>query len=244
MKHIRNGFTLVEVMLFLAVSGLLLAGVLGMTQSSISSQRFNDATQSFAEFLRKVYSDVSNPQSIGDGRSDYAIYGKAIVFNNNNDTRVQKISVYDIIGNDLVSNIGNVKSMLINVGAKIKTNGPADKQVNGLEEEYIPKWGSVIDGIANNDIPFTGTILVVRRSGTGLIDTLVSNESLKGDDGLSSSDELDKFSERVVDFCVNMEGYGKEANLRWDVRIVENARNTSGIEIIDLDSEDNKCQHP
>lgn len=241
MKHIRNGFTLVEVMLFLAISGLLLAGVLGMTQSSISSQRFNDATQSFAEFLRKVYSDVSNPQSIGDGRSDYAIYGKAIVFNNNNDTRVQKIFVYDIIGNDSASNIGNVKNMLINVGAKIKTNGPADKQVNGLEEEYIPKWGSVIDSITNNGTPFAGTILVVRRSGTGLIDTLVSDKSLS-EGYVLSFDGLNDFSERVVDFCVNMEGYGKEANLRWDVRIVSNARNTSGIEIIDLDSGENECQ--
>jgi prepilin-type N-terminal cleavage/methylation domain-containing protein len=59
-KH--KGFTIIEVMIFLAISGLLLVGVLIGTGTTIARQRYNDAVQSFAEFLRQQYSFVINPQ--------------------------------------------------------------------------------------------------------------------------------------------------------------------------------------
>ena len=124
MKHKHGGFTLVEVTLFLAVSGLLLLGVLSMTQASITSQRFNDVTQNFAEFLRKVYSDVANPQGIGEGRSEQAIYGRMITFGekvdlsgNNVPSGEQKIFVYDVVGSANGIGTGDAISMLEGVGA-------------------------------------------------------------------------------------------------------------------------------
>lgn len=75
MKHKRNGFTLVEIVLFLAITSLLFVGIIAGTNNSIFQQRYNDSVQNFAEFLRRIYSEVANPQSVGDGRSDSAIYG-------------------------------------------------------------------------------------------------------------------------------------------------------------------------
>ena len=81
MSKMRRGFTLIEVALFLAVTGLLFAGVMVGVQNSIWQQRYNDTVQNFANFLRNVYSEVSNPQSSGNGRSEeLAIYGKLISF--------------------------------------------------------------------------------------------------------------------------------------------------------------------
>ena len=70
----RKGFTIVEVTLFLAISGALLAGLLAGSVSSIKRHRYNDSVNDFVEFLRRTYSEAINVQNerigtIGDSRS-------------------------------------------------------------------------------------------------------------------------------------------------------------------------------
>ena len=48
----RKGFTIIEVMLFLALSGLLLVGVLGGLGDNISRQRYNDAVQDVVNMMQ------------------------------------------------------------------------------------------------------------------------------------------------------------------------------------------------
>ena len=55
MKNSRRGFTLIEVALFLVVTGALFAAVTIGVQNSIYQQRQNDAVQNFAEFIRSAY---------------------------------------------------------------------------------------------------------------------------------------------------------------------------------------------
>ena len=78
MKRRKIGFTLIEVAFFIAITGLLFVGIIAGTQSSIWQQKYNDSVQSYADFLRSVYAEVSSIQGISDGRSDKAIYGKMI----------------------------------------------------------------------------------------------------------------------------------------------------------------------
>ena len=65
----KHGFTIIEVSLFLAITALLFVGITVGTQNSINQQRYADSVNSFADFLRNVYSQVSNPQSAGKGNS-------------------------------------------------------------------------------------------------------------------------------------------------------------------------------
>ena len=101
MSRIRKGFTLIEISIFLAVTGLLFAMVTIGVQNSIYQQRYNDTVQSFADFLRNIYSGVENVQSLGDGRHDVAIYGKMVSFGQTMDLEGnavesgQPIFVYD-----------------------------------------------------------------------------------------------------------------------------------------------------
>lgn len=114
MKRTKTGFTIIETVLFLAVSGFLIMGVVLGTSNSISRQRFQDSTQSFVEFLRRNYYEVSSTENsrkgeTGDyctvasgkisgsidkfpGRTNCGIYGKMLVFKNN------KVLSYDVLG--------------------------------------------------------------------------------------------------------------------------------------------------
>ena len=69
-EEVKQGFTIIEVMLVLAITGLMLVGVIAGTYSSIATQRYNDSVRSFSEFLREIYAEVISPQSLGEGNSD------------------------------------------------------------------------------------------------------------------------------------------------------------------------------
>lgn len=280
MKH--KGFTLVEVALFLGLTGLLFVGIIAGTSNSIVAQRFFDSTQSFAEFLRSVYSQVSNVEGVGTGRSDLAIYGKMISFGQRYDLtgeRIpddeQKIFIYDVVGsaNVDVTGSGAAADLLYNVGANVAivtatdvSGRITDMTVAGIAETYEPRWGATIERTdaresaavtdADNNL-YEGTILVVRHPMSGTVNTLVSpavikvNELVLSDvrdyqrattmltdvlNILANEDETTHWQEfkiQEVDFCVNPGGMDEEAPLRWNVRLIENARNASGVETID-----------
>lgn len=73
-KRERKGFTIIEVSLFLALTGFMFVGLAVGTSANIARQRYNNAVQDFAEFLRSVYSSVINVEndatSIGTGMRD------------------------------------------------------------------------------------------------------------------------------------------------------------------------------
>lgn len=265
------GFTLVEVSLFLAISGMLLIGVIVGTQNSINAQRFNDSVQNFVEFLRTVYSEVENPQSPGDGRSDYAIYGRLVSFGQTTaldgssiPSYEQRVYVYDVIGNSSSINTssGLATSVLMAVNANVVLeNKDASGVVTSVSyagnvREYMPTWGSAIDDASKtNGTPYTGTILVVRHPKSGTISTLVSSNVIQINRIVKEAnqsrnfttvrkmlkDVLSSFGTSEVNFCVNPDGINVKANLRRNVRLLSNARNTSGVELTDQDDLNNKC---
>lgn len=276
MKHKKFGFTLIEVSLFLAITGMLFAGIAIGVTNSIWQQRFNDTTQNFAEFLRSIYSEVSNPQSIGSGRSEFAIYGKLVVFGETvgldgqdlDLNEVQKVFVYDVIGSASGSGTGDAATMLGDLGvnvikavdwwdsahSRIKTVDPA-----GIVESYSPRWASAVEKTGSNTV-FTGSILVVRHPRSGTINTLVSDEVIEVNKIVREanhafatpggsysyagtlSSKLSTFTEKEIDFCVNPYGINETSSLRRNIRLVKNARNASGVEIIDLDGNENVCR--
>jgi len=286
MKRKRFGFTLIEVAIFLAISGLLLAGMIAGTQNSLWHQRFNDATQSFAEFMRSVYSQVSNPQSIGEGRGEIAIYGKLVVFgekvgldgtdfdfDEDGQPTSQRVFVYDVVGNVIGTGTGDARTLLYNLGANVvvatewESSGVASyvKHVEpaGIVQSYAPRWAASIENV--DGTAYEGSILVVRHPRSGTINTLVSDEAIQvneqirdinnGPPGATNNEKYknilikyldsntpNNFRPATVDFCINPYGIEVDSEIRRDIRLVENARNASGVEIIDLDGINNVCR--
>lgn len=275
----RKGFTLIEVILFLAMTAMLFVGVTVGTRNSIDEQKFVDATQNFAEFLRGVYASVKNTQSAGDGRSELAIYGKLVVFGESegmegiyaagasgeslekgiNRDGAQKVYVYDVVADAEGASTGDATKVLKNLNANVVTfkyNDDGEKvgvELAGVAESYTPRWATWIETVENE--PWTGSILIVRHPRSGVINTLVSSEVIEVNqltreinDGAEEVDVaskiltsgLDAFVVREVDFCVDPSRDDGVARRR-DVRLVKNARNASGVEVIDLDSDENRC---
>ena len=63
MSKPSGGYTIIEVMLFLAVTGVLAAGVLASVGGTIGAQRYRDAADSFSNFIQGQYDKAVNVQN-------------------------------------------------------------------------------------------------------------------------------------------------------------------------------------
>ncbi len=61
--HLKNGFTIIEITLVLAITATMLIAFMGTISARISRERYTDSTRGFVDALRKVYSEVENVQN-------------------------------------------------------------------------------------------------------------------------------------------------------------------------------------
>ena len=250
MKKGKLGFTIIEVAIFLAVTGLLFLVVTIGVQSSIYQQRRNDSIQGFMEFLRTTYSEVTNVQNVveGGGQSENAIYGRLIVFGEDRDfsgelNNDNQIFVYTVVGEIPGERKESIETKTLelldslNAGVKI-SDGWA-----GFPGNYTPRWSAEIQPACKDEDscfePLKGMVLIVRHPSSGTINTYFSGKVVQINYDESLSFTGSEFSIETIDFCVNTSGK-QEATGRADVRIFEGARSASAIELIPED--ESACQ--
>ena len=188
-RKVKLGFTLVEVALFLAITGILFVGIVASIQGSMFQQRHNDSVQSFAEFLRSVYSqtmNVENDSERGNGRTNQAIYGQLITFGESVDLRGNPNTDNAIFSYTVVGSIGDITSSnALESLVKLKANvirgkgsgGKGPFELAGISEEYFPRWGAEIQTTtgwrSGQYTPFKGAVLIVRHPSSGTVITYV-----------------------------------------------------------------------
>lgn len=177
----------------MAVTAALFIGIaLGMN-NSIFRQRYDDATQRFFEFMRSIYSQVSNPQSPGEGNSNYAIYGKLVVFGETTDmqgnaidtTESQPIFTYDVIGRadgTTAISTGKTAYLLEKLDANVVFfNYNSSNRITGVSlvspEKYELNWGVRVENRDGTNVK--KSILVVRHPRSGTISTLVYDGTIE-----------------------------------------------------------------
>ena len=246
MIKMKGGFTLIEVSLFLAITGLLFLGVTIGVQNSVFQQRYNDSVQNFVEFLRSAYAKTENVQNYAEGgNTDKAIYGKLITFG-------EKCNLSSSNGNCAPNTDGEIfmYSVIGNASCGSGFNGTLEAlgacevsvlDENGepyLAESYKPKWSAAIQSIEGG--LFNGAVLITRHPQSGTIFTFVKNGAVEVNEGkgLIKDGKIEGFDARKVDFCVNPNGDTNDGGARADVRIKDGARNTSGIEVMPDDQND------
>ncbi len=84
----KKGFTIIEVSLVLGITALAVALFMASISGRISSQRYNDATRGYVDFLQKIYSEVINVQNgrlgeIGDEAKYCTLANQDSIIHNN-----------------------------------------------------------------------------------------------------------------------------------------------------------------
>lgn len=204
----QAGFTLIEVMLFLAITGLLfLIGFFG-TGAQIRSVRFNDSMRGLHSYLQKQYGLVSTganprdasstctssgglgqPPTFGSGTSvsgdtagdagDCVLLGRLMKFEPN----TSKLTSYYIVGRrlDFGQLTGDDMTDLANSGPTISPQAADNYQVNWGVGFYQPSNSAAsaqTQALAYLRSPSTGKILTFAFSGTA-----VTNATAPGNDG-------------------------------------------------------------
>ncbi|MBQ6510550.1 type II secretion system protein [Candidatus Saccharibacteria bacterium] len=233
----KEGFTLIEVTLFLAISGFLVTALIAGTSATIARQRYNDSVQNFTSFLKTAYSDVihvENQQRGSSGGNDStAIYGKLINFADDG-----TITTYTIIG-EAVHEFESSKSVLESledIGAKVA----------GEDDTYIPTYSARIQDTKGDT--FAGRILIVRSPISGSVKTYYSDNGTPCNINNIDTDDNCKImkagwnGKKDINFCIDSDDSYAYGGNRRNIRIItKDGFNASAVQLIDYDGGDNKC---
>lgn len=225
-----SGFTIIETMLFLAISGLLAVGVLASATSAINQQRYHDATTSFTSYIQSAYDNVVNVQN---DRTDNFFCSQAtgaVPSGGINPSQSRGTSTCTIVGVYLYSTDGQT---IIAQDVYATTDGPgapndlAALQASNLvvssissQPSYTLGWGTAL--VAPTTTTAMGFRLLIARSpSSGTIRTYVSTiASGTMTDLLTDADRQD------VTMCVDPKGLAAKV---YGTLIQKDASGTSSI---------------
>lgn len=134
-----DGFTIIEVMLFLGISSMLLLVVFSLSSTLIVSTRFTDSVRGLESFLQRQYEEVASgvntrgseactsSDTSSRGTSACLLLGRLIVFTANS-AAVNSVSV---IGSDVTSSGSTMEAVL---------NDFAPRTAPSTLETYLIPW--------------------------------------------------------------------------------------------------------
>lgn len=150
-QRFTSGFTVIEVMLFLAITGLMLAGVMVGIGGAIDRERYNDAVTSLHDFLQGQYNYIDNVNTsrpadyscsasgISEdlisgqprGTSDCSIVGRLITSENGESITAQPIYATTDI-KSIPSDIDNEADLLDAMGLTVAPSIADNQQVYNI----------------------------------------------------------------------------------------------------------------
>ncbi len=262
----KDGFTLIEVMLVLGITGLILLGLLGGTFSSIAHQRYNDSLRNFAEYLSLLYSEVLSPESIGKESDDYnlgnsnqVILGKIVVFGSQDNS--SQVYSATLVGNNvpLASRPPTNPDFItdfMNTDGIAAYCGNASKNIPSTVSEYAPLWEAQLiqpgtEYVSyDKDNKFKGTMIIARTTNSGTINTIFSDKvyDLKNkctpDNDSVNTDIREDFRQQASGASRTFEANrsigicveSDNSSVTREVRIAANGRNTSAVSMLTEDA--------
>jgi type II secretory pathway pseudopilin PulG len=185
--HKLAGFTIIETMLFLGISGALVVGLIASSGASLNTQRYRDAAESFKTTLQQQYSDLISVQNSRDdswscgpsatptntgsvrenrGQSDCSLLGKYVRLED------EKISIYKVVGyeTDSTSPTNDIDQLKSNYVLNIVRD---EVESNTLEWGAFIAYPSIVNNTPNPtpQSPRKMGILIVRSPNSGQIYT-------------------------------------------------------------------------
>lgn len=225
----QAGFTFIETMLFLAVSGALAVGVLVSAGYAINVQRYRDATTSLTNYIQGAYSDTVNVKN--DRQSTLECTPSSGIANGSG----QPLGTSDctIVGRLLRTDDGQtftstpVFARQDTVNASNDTDAFAQVQLftdDTLIESpaYVLEWGTSATRPGGTPIGST-SILIVRSPLSGAIRTFVSSSTSVSPAVMAASSAL------AADFPICVDPQGLNIGELSGVVIHAEASSTSSV---------------
>ena len=186
--HFKDGFTIIETMLVLAVTGVLVSTLLFGIGSSIAVQRYGDSVTSFRSLLQDQYARVS---SVSNGRgAGWSCNASATPVQGGNTAPGQTDCV--LLGR-YISVVDGAISMATVVGYQTSSSAAAndmqsvkDNYALGLSDSSVEtktlEWGARIawpktgTGASNPTTPRSIAFFILRSPESGTTYTFTSND--------------------------------------------------------------------
>ncbi|MEI7918550.1 MAG: hypothetical protein WCH58_04145 [Candidatus Saccharibacteria bacterium] len=239
------GFTIIETMLFLGITGLLVMGVLAGAGTSINVQRYRDSVTSLQSTLQQQYSEVMNVSNdsminsckattnIARGQSDCVVLGRYITTSNS-----KRLNIKNVIGvipksEDATATLNDVNVFLGDPDGS--QPGYNIQVIDTGSQVYDIEWGSsLVDTSINKNVPLKFSMLILRSPVSGAVRTFVAPNSTNKDPVVDDKDIAtlvnDNALHQKTSICVDSNGFfnsGKSA-----VVITANSSSASGIEAL------------
>ncbi|MDR0397721.1 MAG: type II secretion system GspH family protein [Candidatus Nomurabacteria bacterium] len=266
-ENFRQAFTIIEIMLVLAIVGLLFVGLISSAQSTIRKQRYNDSVQTFENILQEQYDLVSNVQNsrgqterivcsktttsvnpvakennkdaYAPGMSDCLVYGRLIEFSDMKQGGKREIKVSNVIGLDP----GEIESSADQGEVSILKNALVSKEKIGSTERseiFLMQWSSWLrNPRAGSATPavVSGGLLILRSPASGTIWTYRYSDDIKS--GVALRDKVSVANIGGASFCVMSD----DADPKATRAIIAggsgmfSGANSSAVQIAPLDSD-------
>lgn len=217
----ERGFTIIELMLFLAITGALFAALMIGVNSGITQQRYLDSVRSYKSLLQNQYSEVLNTRNSDDptwkcvnsttkgkvdkvenvdsgdrdprGTSQCVILGRAISISNGGKTVTTASVTGDgyTVQDDSKDDIAVIKSFSPQIGEY-----DADKTEIDWGAYLIPATQQTGSSAS------TAVIVIVRSPATGAIRIFTADHELRSTDVKTAIDNGELSSTNVLQNCI------------------------------------------
>lgn len=186
----KRGFTIIETMLFIAITGVIMAALLGGWTVLINTQRYKDSTDTLYNYLQDQYNLVYNVENDRADRglacaADGSIQAASLGDSDSSKTRGQSSCV--LVGRyiDIKNGGESIRAYAIVGKDKEDLTDPASyepkvvQQDIGLTEAQtsIP-WGAQIVGLAGDTAPKNLAVILIRSPQDGTVHTYIKSNPL------------------------------------------------------------------
>lgn len=228
-KLFKPGFTIIEVMLFLGIGGVLTAGIILTIGSGISAQRYrqavsilkSDIQQQFERSTTVVNIRQGNiDECVGEvGRSNCVILGSYLTMSG--DGRVARYDVYGVNPDEESSGDSELPkdeySILTSYQPRVNESS---------KQEWNMEWGVNINREGGSHDVMDIGMMTVRSPETGI--TYLFNRNSLDTNNLGTIINKDSRARQVI--CVNPAGFS--INERLAVVIGKNAGSSTAVEVL------------
>lgn len=242
--HSSRGFTVIEVVLFLGITGLLAMMTFIGTGSSINVQRYRDSVMSLKSFLQQQYSDVANIENYhgssdsacsgitaaSRGQSDCVILGRYIANNGLNG-----LVVKNVVGIDNSIDASNIKDSLHNFNTSLSS-------VSSSDGDYKLTWGAELNKVSGPNFTTNFAVLIIRSPLSGAITTFISQENPSPSSNTLNPLEIVDISGSLttpLKLCINSNGLFSGKKMM--VYIAANSSSGNGVQLLGDGDAKNDC---